>query len=64
MEANDTTPAIVAGRISLHQHDDGVTIRHHGKQGVVEVVIDAARLERWAVKTLREEMFSPARSAA
>jgi hypothetical protein len=51
---------IKAGRIEVSQDDDAatVTITHKGKAGASSLVIDSVKLERWAVRILREEMFA------
>jgi len=64
MDKHTPPPSITAGRVSLHQRADGIAIRHHGKSGEVEVLIDVGKLERWAMRTLRDEMFAPAGQAA
>lgn len=37
---------------------DGLLLRHHGKTQIVEVVVSAAALERWALRQLREQVFA------
>jgi hypothetical protein len=55
----ETLAPIKVGRVELSQDGDTVTITHRGKVGAVSVHIDAARVERWALRLLRDEAFSP-----
>lgn len=55
----DIPAPITAGRVTLEQTvAEEVTIRHRGKAGDMHITIDAAKLERWALRILREEAFS------
>ncbi len=53
---NQAAP-IKVGRVELSQDSDGVAITHRGKAGALRVLIDAGKLERWALRVLREEAF-------
>ena len=55
------TRQIEAGRILLEQFTpETIELVHRGKLGQVRLVIDAAKVERWALRILREEAFSDA----
>lgn len=54
--------AIVAGRTTLRQHEDGsihAVLNKAGPGGQVAaaIVIDAAQLERWLVRLMRAELL-------
>ena len=54
--------ALTIGSVTLRTAPDrAVIIEHTGPGGTVQLAIDAARLERWCLKLLREEQFRPAR---
>lgn len=52
-------PQITAGRVSLTQQDDDkIVLVYASKQGPVTIIIEAAKLERWAMRLMREETFA------
>ena len=52
-------PSITVGKISIAAHGQKIIISHHGKdRRVVSVSVDADKLERWALRVLREEAFA------
>lgn len=54
-----TPPKITVGKISLAQAGDKLIISHHGKdRRIVSVTVEAEKLERWAMRILREEAFA------
>lgn len=54
----DPVPQITAGRVALTQRGDLLVLVYDSKQGPVTIVIDAARLERWALRIMRDEAFA------
>ncbi len=58
----DKQPGIVAGRTTLHQHEDGsihAVLKRAGPGGQVAaaIVVDAGQLERWLVRQMRAELL-------
>jgi hypothetical protein len=57
-EKQQARSVIRSGAVELSQDGAKLVIRHYGKHQTVEVEIDAAALERWALRQLREGVFT------
>ena len=55
---NKQGPRITAGRVTLTQRDDKIVLVYTSRQGPVSIIVDAAKLERWALRIMREETFA------
>lgn len=55
----DTPPTLRVGRIALSLKGQLLVITHHGKAGPCSLAVDPIRLERWALRLMRDEMFQP-----
>lgn len=55
----DTSPTLRVGRIALAINGQSLVITHQGKAGLVRLAVDPLRLERWALRLMRDEVFQP-----